>query len=934
MTDSSARYHGENSARLYGAIERFHTAALRSDDSLFTPGQAIWTRSNLDELYQLIVGNPDESAGSFMDKLHKQLNAASPAVIQLAAELLYVHLLPAWTSSMSAATKRAHIHAVLALLPQPPQVPSDLDAALEQGFARMGTAFNTLRYFYVAFLISVLRAWKGRSAHAREQMLNDPWFFREWLYEQPIIKAQAQREALLHLVHPDTFEPIVSGEQKRQIVDAFREYVSDRRANIDHQLASVRQALSQRFGPSFSFYQRDVAQLWRDKDTPVTPVSSPLSGVLGPALHPYIDLVMHLNAADYSPEEIVDTLGRIDPPIADLRSAPDAEELISDLLLLRLIEPLDGERYRRWEHLGDLTREHLLRYAALTMLLPDADSASGHTLALMLLLNNQASAPAGLLSWYREARLIEDSPDGWQLTADALQPLDAPTPTAQALNTFLRHIEQVRADHGPQLTKANLPHIDQATLNARIAEIQRELLIDARVIRRIYRALIAGRHVILSGPPGTGKTHLAKLLPRILWREEQARPVMPTQPELPPTAPPSTRNVTIAGYRAMVVTATESWGVRDVIGGIVPQLDGESGQQRRLIYGVRHGSLTQAVLANYADYDGQRLPHIGYQRSLMHEDGHTYRGSWLVIDEFTRAPIDAAFGSVLTTLGGQIDATLSVPTDSGLTADVPMPRDFRLIGTLNSFDRHFLNQISEAMKRRFTFIDIMPPQASASSAEQAIAIYRALERLHAHDFSAISHDTLNGRITWSYAGAEITLTRVSDLAADLQTRYQLETSASTPAVLDDCWRIFHAIRVYRQLGTAQAEAVYATLFAGCAVGMSWEEALDSALADVLADQLQVLTKDEQRVLLAYLEHAADSATFTTAVQQIIKRLPAPRQHAHLSQLKQHNQAIHDSSIDQLSADQLQRVFELGPLHINHHGEFAQRLRSYVQERGL
>src|SRR5512133_2174008 len=91
------------------------------------------------------------------------------------------------------------------------------------------------------------------------------------------------------------------------------------------------------------------------------------------------------------------------------------------------------------------------------------------------------------------------------------------------------------------------------------------------------------------------------------------------------------------------------------------------------------------------------------------DDKMRYRGAWLVIDEFTRAPVDAAFGSLLTTLSGGSHARLSVPTASGETREIPLPRDFRIIGTLNSFDRHFLNQISEAMKRRFDFIDVLPP---------------------------------------------------------------------------------------------------------------------------------------------------------------------------------------------------------------------------------
>ena len=45
--------------------------------------------------------------------------------------------------------------------------------------------------------------------------------FRQFVFALPPNSAFAQREALLHLVHPDTFEPIVSREMKREIVDCF-----------------------------------------------------------------------------------------------------------------------------------------------------------------------------------------------------------------------------------------------------------------------------------------------------------------------------------------------------------------------------------------------------------------------------------------------------------------------------------------------------------------------------------------------------------------------------------------------------------------------------------------------------------------------------------------------------------------------------------------
>ena len=132
-------------------------------------------------------------------------------------------------------------------------------------------------------------------------------------------------------------------------------------------------------------------------------------------------------------------------------------------------------------------------------------------------------------------------------------------------------------------------HVGSQELDNGIEEIQKELLIDRPVIEQIVSNLQAGNHILLAGPIGTGKSELAKLIPKIIFEKD-----------------------------VELVTATYEWSATDVVGGFKPNSGSDSSK-------------------NWIEVDGC-VP-----RTIKAD-------KWLIIDEFNRADIDKAMGKLFSSL--------------------------------------------------------------------------------------------------------------------------------------------------------------------------------------------------------------------------------------------------------------------------------------------
>ena len=226
-----------------------------------------------------------------------------------------------------------------------------------------------------------------------------------------------------------------------------------------------------------------------------------------------------------------------------------------------------------------------------------------------------------------------------------------------------------------------------ATLQSKLEPIEVEFELpeelyfdDADALRReIEASLNAGKHIIFTGPPGTGKTKLTKELCRQSASQLEQ----------------------VDGHTFS--TATSEWTAFDTVGGYVPSRDPEQSNQEL-----------------------EFQPRLFLNCFRRETEGIVNR--WLVIDEINRSDIDKAFGELFSVLSGDAvelpyerkNRVEIVPLD-GSTSDeklediaanpdaFPVAPSWRLLATMNTYDKASLYEMSYAFMRRFNFVYVGIP---------------------------------------------------------------------------------------------------------------------------------------------------------------------------------------------------------------------------------
>ncbi|QDV07327.1 5-methylcytosine-specific restriction enzyme B [Planctomycetes bacterium Poly30] len=246
-------------ASVYEVATRWRNTSLLEGRSLFDGSVKSWSTSTASSLRQRIVDNPDESTGTFVEKLKEQMAGANQAETLLLAELVYIHLLV--LNNVGLETKLSILNSIGMLAPAPFEVPDELLAPLSTGLVNGGVGYNSNRFYLVAFLLEFAESWCALPQEERAALLEDPWGFKKLLVGLPQERAAAQRNALQFLLFPMIFEDMVSPDHKARVVAAYADEASDD-PDIDRQLLSIREALKGRLRDDFTWYAEDVRSTW------------------------------------------------------------------------------------------------------------------------------------------------------------------------------------------------------------------------------------------------------------------------------------------------------------------------------------------------------------------------------------------------------------------------------------------------------------------------------------------------------------------------------------------------------------------------------------------------------------------------------------------------------------------------------------------------
>ena len=682
-------------AKVYEAADLWIASALRSDDSLFTPGTPIWSPEWLGEARTRFLDKPDEwkGAGFFNGKLETVLAGSPPEVYQLVGEALYATYLIVSKGTIGQARKIERINQVLGWSNEPVEIPRHLHDGLERGISGSG-AFASYGV-RLAFVVEFAEWWKEKGLGDR--LLNradpeSPWEFRKFVMgvipRSPVSGSaynaySGQRMALLHLAHPDSFESM-SINHKEMVANApnFQRFATVPTDDNDRKIQQIRAGLESEFGEQISLYEDEIQAQWNDRYDPWSAFIERAKAVVASG---QLEREVRYKTA------IGDNFAAARDAV--LSGADGWSGVLDDALndnAIDFVHFIPRSNFRSWlnsqpdaaldafrtlwasgdSSVADRIRDFSARFPS------DVVSGAGtrmNVISLLLMGVSAAAYPPFRVRAFDDAyKRVGYNPRDRNANESALYEyalgfLDVVIEEAAARGLTLNNRLEAQSivwrvitdnsewiyDPTDDYDEPESPTPTESPAPPDMSALAQDLRLPQDFLEKIETLLEDKRQIIFQGPPGTGKTFVARALARHLAGAEGGVSLVQFHP---------------------------SYAYEDFVQGFRPApVNGQPG------FALRDGPLTRAAKRAEANPGARHF---------------------LIIDEINRGNLAKVFGELYFLLEYRDEKVeLQYGGESG--AGFSLPPNLYIVGTMNTADRS-IALVDLALRRRFYFVEFHP----------------------------------------------------------------------------------------------------------------------------------------------------------------------------------------------------------------------------------